>query len=449
MSLRLRLNLLITLLMLLFMIAVGTILIRGAKSSIEESVEAATNVTTQLLDTVILSSNQNLEWGYTHDVLKRFLEQLGQVRSNKIYLYDGRSVLLYESPDSKFRSEEKPPIWFYNLLDPEEEPVSRLIRFGRLEVQPDPAGAIREAWSKMRELFWIGLGFFIALNVTVYWVLGGLLKPLQPILSSIKRMETGDLSARLPSFSLPEFEKIGHSLNRMAESLAVERELEENRQVTHLIQKHIEEERRSLARELHDELGQYVTAIKTFAVAIVSKTKEQAPDVEASAQTIVAAANHIYDGMHNIIKQLRPGSLDNLGLPETLKDLVSSLQEQHPDLTVDLHLTGNLGKLGETLNINLYRMVQEAINNVIKHAQASTLDIDLKLTDANDLELTIKDDGKGMDIHAVDQTSHFGLLGIRERVQGLHGRFSVDSELGAGAAINIKIPNAVKIGAEE
>jgi len=361
------------------------------------------------------------------------------VRSNKIYLYDGRRVLLYESPDSKFRSEEKPPIWFYNLLDPKEEPVSRLIRFGQLKVKPDPGGAIREAWSKMRKLFWIGLGFFIALNVTVYWMLGGLLKPLQPILASIKRMETGDLSARLP----------GHSLNRMAESLAVERELEENRQVTHLIQKHTEEERRSLARELHDELGQYVTAIKTFAVAIASKTKEQAPDVEASAQTIVAAANHIYEGMHNIIKQLRPSSLDNLGLPETLKDLVNSLQEQHPDLTVDLHLTGNLGELGETLNINLYRMVQETINNVIKHAQASTLDIDLKLTDANDLELTIKDDGKGMDIHAVDQTNHFGLLGIRERVQGLHGRFSVDSEPGTGVVINIKIPNVVKTGAAQ
>lgn len=449
MSLRLRLNLLITLLMLLFMIAAGTILIRGAKSSIEESVEAATNVTTQLLDTVILSSNQNLEWGYTHDVLQRFLEQLGQVRSNKIYLYDARRALLYESPDSKFRSEEKPPEWFYHLLDPKEEPVSRLIRFGRLEVQPDPGGAIREAWGKMRNLFWIGLGFFIALNVAVYWMLGGLLKPLHPILAAIKQMETGDLTARLPSFSLPEFDKIGHSLNRMAESLAVERELEENRQVTHLIQKHIEDERRSLARELHDELGQYVTAIKTFAVAIASKTKEKAPEVEASAQTIVAAANHIYDGMHNIIKQLRPGSLDNLGLAETLKDLVNVLQEQHADLKVNLNLAGDLGALGETLNINLYRMVQETINNAIKHAQASTLDIDLKLSESNDLELTIKDDGKGMDIHAVDQTNHFGLLGIRERVQGLHGSFSVDSELGAGTAINIKIPNVVKIGTEE
>jgi two-component system, NarL family, sensor histidine kinase UhpB len=106
------------------------------------------------------------------------------------------------------------------------------------------------------------------------------LKPLQPILKTINQLEQGDLSARLPNFNSPEFEKIGHSLNRMAESLAVEHELKESRQVTHLIQKRIEEERRSLARELHDELGQYVTAIKTFAVAIASKTKEKAPEVE-------------------------------------------------------------------------------------------------------------------------------------------------------------------------
>ena len=446
MSLRLRLNLLITLLMLLFMLASGTILIKAAKSSIQESVEAATHVTTQLLDTVILSSNQNLDWGYTHDVLKRFLEQLGQVRSNKIYLYNARRELIYESPDSIYQANEVPPEWFYRLLDPNEESVSRFIRAGRLEVTADPGGAIRESWGKMRKLFWIGLGFFVGLNVAVYWMLGNLLQPLQPILAAIKQMEKGDLTTRLPVFKLPEFEKIGHSLNRMAESLALESELEENRKVTHLIQKHIEEERRSLARELHDELGQYVTAIKTFAVAIASKTKEKAPEVEASAQVIVGAANHIYDGMHNIIKQLRPGSLDNLGLQETLKDLVNALQEQYTQIKVNLHLVGKLDDLGEVLNINIYRMVQESINNSIKHAQATTLDIELIMTDTNDLTLTIKDDGKGMDILAVDQTNHFGLLGIRERVQGLYGTFSVDSELGKGTAINIKIPNVVKTG---
>ena len=186
----------------------------------------------------------------------------------------------------------------------------------------------------------------------VYALLRYSLRPIQPILASINRMEHGDLETRLPAFKLPEFDRIGHSLNRMAESLAAERQLEENRQLTQLIQSHIEDERRSLARELHDELGQYVTAIKTFAVAIVNKTKDKSPDIAGNAQTIVAAANQIYDGMHDIIRKLRPGALDNLGLSETLRDAVNYWQKVHPEMRFNLSLVGAIDQLGETLNIN-------------------------------------------------------------------------------------------------
>ncbi|WP_020168636.1 MULTISPECIES: PAS domain S-box protein [Methylotenera] len=592
MSLRFRLNLLITTLLLLFMLAVGYVILKGTKSSIQEGVEAATRVTVQLLDTVVVSSIQNPEWGYTHDVMRRFLEHLGHVRSNEIYLYSLNGALLFQSPPSKYRADITPPQWFENMLNPHEESVTRLIRFGKLIVNPNPAGAIREAWGKMRILFWVGLGFFIALNVIVYWMLGRWLQPLQPMLKAINRMEQGDLSARLPHFNLPEFGSIAQNFNLMGESLqkstaenqrlaliaqqtadammihdlngnisfwnmaaqkifgyapqdiigksastlipkgqerdlienrraindrqnvdnhdtqrlardgriidvsisaaplidpvtnkvigdissmrditerkqveiaerkaaAAESKLEENRQVTHLIQKHIEDERRSLARELHDELGQYVTAIKTFAVAIANKTKEKAPEVEASAQTIVAAANHIYDGMHNIIRQLRPGSLDNLGLSETLKDAINNVQKQHAGIKIHLDLSGNLESLGESLNINIYRIVQESINNAIKHASAKNIDIKLAVNEKGELDLTIKDDGIGMDVDAVDQSNHFGLLGMRERVQGFKGSFTVDSEPNqtlttkdsskslSGKKTSSKNPNAKKTG---
>ena len=600
MSLRFRLNLLITTLLLLFMVAVGYLMLKGTKSSIQEGVEAATRVTVQLLDTVVVSSIQNPGWGYTHDVMRRFLEHLGHVRSNEIYLYSLNGALLFQSPPSKYRADVDPPQWFENMLNPHEKSVTRLIRFGKLIVTPNPAGAIREAWSKMRFLFWVGLGFFIALNVIVYWMLGRWLQPLQPMLKAINQMEQGNLSARLPHFNLPEFNSIAQNFNLMGESLqkstaenqrlaliaqqtadaimihdlngnisfwnmaaqkifgyapqdiigksasilipkgqerdlienrraisdrrnvenhdtqrvardgrivdvsisaaplidpdsdlvigdicsmrditerkqveiaerkaeAAESKLEENRQVTHLIQKHIEDERRSLARELHDELGQYVTAIKTFAVAIANKTKEKAPEVEASAQTIVAAANHIYDGMHNIILQLRPGSLDNLGLSETLKDAINNVQKQHAHLKINLNLSGQIENLGESLNINIYRIVQESITNAIKHADANNIDIKLVVTETGALDLTIQDDGIGMDIDSVDQSNHFGLLGMRERVQGFKGSFNVDSELNKqitaeddnkkmsdennglrkkGTKIYIHIPQAVKI----
>ncbi len=445
MSLRLRLNLLITALLLLFMSAVGFVVFSGTKASIQEGVEAATRVTTQLLDTVIVSSVQNPGWGYTHAVMHRFLQHLGHVRGNEIRLYDLSGAQIFKSPPSKYRSDENPPQWFYNLLNPNEKSVTRYINFGKLVVEPNPAGAIREAWRKLKILLWVGLGFFLLLNFAVYWMLGHWLQPLQPILKAINRMEHGDLSTRLSSFDLPEFDRIGHSLNRMAESLTAERELEENRQLTALIQSHIEDERRSLARELHDELGQYVTAIKTFAVTIANKTESKSPDIAASAQTIVAAANHIYDGMHNIIRQLRPGSLDNLGLSETLKDTVNNLQKQQPEVHINLTLAGKLEALGESLNINIYRIVQESLNNAIKHADAKNIAISLSTTETGSLHLMIKDDGRGMNIHDVDQSNHFGLLGMRERVQSFGGSFHIDSEPEnrSGTVISIHIPQAI------
>lgn len=449
MSLRFRLNLLITLLSLAFILVVGTILVNDTRISIRERVEAASRVTVQLLDTVIISSAMNPDMGPTHMVLQQFLQSLGYVRSNNIVLYDIRGNVIYQSPESTYRSEVHPPDWFVKLVEPATETVERKIRYGTLVVSSSAAGSIREAWANVSQLMWIGLVFFILLNSMVYALLSHSLRPVNRILASINRMEQGDLTTRLPAFKLPEFDRIGHSLNRMAESLAIERQLEENRQLTALIQSHIEDERRSLARELHDELGQYVTAIKTFAVAIVNKTKGKSPEVESSAQTIVAAANHIYDGMHDIIRQLRPGALDNLGLSETLRDAVNFYQSQHPDLAINLSLSGNLDALGETLNINIYRIVQEAINNVIKHADATMIDINLAKTKTGALQLTIKDNGLGMDINAVDQTNHFGLLGMRERVQGLHGSFNVDSETNPasaqrGTVIYINIPQAIK-----
>lgn len=229
---------------------------------------------------------------------------------------------------------------------------------------------------------------------------------------------------------------------KLAEETA--RKLEENRQLTHLIQRHIEDERRSLARELHDELGQYVTAIKTFAVAIANKAKGEMPGIESHAQTIVSAANHIYDGMHNIIRHLRPGSLDNLGLSEALKDAVADWQLQNPKVNFSLSLQGKLELLGESLNINLYRIVQESVTNALRHAQASSIDISLARHENGNLTLSIKDNGIGMNMCNVDQNRHFGLLGMRERTQALYGNFNIDSLPGSGCSISVTIPGSTE-----
>lgn len=441
MSLRFRLNLLVTMLSLAFLVAAGVVLVRDTKDSIRERVEAATRVTVQLLDTVIVSSAMNPSLGPTHYVLQDFLRSLGYVRSSRIELYDYANNPLYISPSSTFKSEINPPQWFTKLVAPKVETVTRRVRYGVLIISSSAEGSIREAWSGFLQLMFMGIGFFVLLNLLVYGLLSHALRPVSHILHAINRIEQGDLTTRLERFSVPEFDKIGQSLNQMAVSLDAERQLEQNRQLTQLIQQHIEDERRSLARELHDELGQYVTAIKTFAVAIVNKTRESTPDIAANAQTIVAAANHIYDGMHNIIRQLRPAAMDNMGLVETLRDMVSGYQTQHPELNIQLHLSGQFQPMGENVNINIYRIVQEAVNNAIKHAHAQCINVHM-LVDDEGLRLMICDDGVGMQLDLVDQTKHFGLLGMRERVQALHGQFKVVSQpdAGRGTTLEIRLP---------
>jgi len=566
MTLRLRLNILISIIMMMFTIVLSIVLILASKQSIEEGVEGANKVTLQLLDSVIMSSVQNPEWGDTHLVMQRFLEDLGHVRSNRISLYDLQGTLLYKSPPSTYRLNTNPPNWFIKFLAPPNNVNTRLIRFGRLIVETNPIGTIKEAWVEMSRLFFITIVFLIALNIFVYFLLGRWLQPINPMLKAIERMGKGKLSIRLPQFKLPEFNSISTNFNRMGESLELsikenqtlasiaeqtadaiimqdkdnkisfwnhsaelmfgfnradalgrpidiifpkdrkknhtetflsgvrgkglsnfeaqgvtkkanlidisisssslkdqktkrfignilsirdisekiiaeqsQKELRRNRELTAIIQGHIEDERRSLARELHDELGQYVSAVKIFAQNIINRSKGKDKNIEESALSVTSAANQIYDGMHSIIRQLRPGSLDNLGLAETLKDMVSGWRSQHSAINVDLFVGESLGHLGEAISINVYRIIQEAMNNCLKHAEAKNISISLD-NKKKQLALVFKDDGVGFDTTLLAKTKQFGLIGMQERVKSLNGIFSIKSTPDKGTLINITIP---------
>jgi len=208
------------------------------------------------------------------------------------------------------------------------------------------------------------------------------------------------------------------------------RALGENRYLVGRVIEVQEQERRRLARELHDELGQTLNAIKLDALTLPGS---------AAARRIADNADHVYGAAADLVRNLRPPALDELGLATALEACVARWRESSPELAVQLSVGGALDDLGETLNLVVYRVVQEALTNCVRHARARHLYIDLtRAPDRPDsLLLEIRDDGAGISAAAHGGT---GLTGMRERVALLGGRFELLSQPGRGVTIRVELP---------
>ena len=202
-----------------------------------------------------------------------------------------------------------------------------------------------------------------------------------------------------------------------------------------------EEERRHLARELHDELGQSLNAIKVDAVTIREQS-EGLPDIRRGAQAIVDVSTQVYQVVRSLTRRLRPVALDELGLTSAVQFLVEEWQRRHKDVRCSFQADDDLEGLAETVNITVYRLVQECLTNIAKHAQAHSVSIAIERRTgaeaASELAVSVADDGCGFDPGAPRQG--LGLVGLRERVEALGGRFEVSSAPGRGLRVEAVIP---------
>lgn len=218
--------------------------------------------------------------------------------------------------------------------------------------------------------------------------------------------------------------------------------LEENRRLSRRLIDVQEEERKALARELHDEMGQALAAIKTEAALIIDCCQDPGLPIGESAKAIGAAADHLYGLTHCLIRRLRPTALDDLGLVAALETIVSEWRARRPGLPCRLTVEGDLHGLPDAVNIAIFRLVQEALTNVLRHAVASHMSVTL-CRSADTVLVRVEDDGRGLDPAGVKRTwQHFGLLGMRERVEGLGGRLDIESAPGRGLCLHATIPVA-------
>lgn len=217
--------------------------------------------------------------------------------------------------------------------------------------------------------------------------------------------------------------------------------LADNRRLAQQYVLNQEAERKDLARELHDELGQYLNVIKLDAVGLRDDESLERTGIAGRARGIVDNCNHIHSSLTGLLRRLRPVGLDELGLAAALEHCVDLWRARLPACEVHLSLADNLGELPEAHAITVYRLVQEALNNVAKHAAAkrATIRVERQLQgDGEFISIAILDDGVGTDLIA--PTTGLGLVGMRERIAALQGHLDLTSEPDEGFHVMARIP---------
>jgi signal transduction histidine kinase len=217
----------------------------------------------------------------------------------------------------------------------------------------------------------------------------------------------------------------------------------ENRRLAQQYLQAQESERKSLARELHDELGQYLNAIKTDAVLLQEKVADHPPAVLRAIQAIIQHTDHLHAVVRDLIRELRPVALDDLGLKAALEHYLGYCQQRMPRVQLAISLEGDLDTLGEPLSLTVYRLLQEGMTNVFRHAGAARVEIRVARTglpaDGSDaVTFSISDDGRGVD--RSETRSGLGLIGMRERIEMLGGQSHVTSAPGQGFKVVARIP---------
>ncbi|HEX2916024.1 MAG TPA: HAMP domain-containing protein [Chloroflexia bacterium] len=282
----------------------------------------------------------------------------------------------------------------------------------------------------------------IAAATFLTWLLT---RPILSLVQATKAVERGDFSQRVPSGTGDEIGELAGAFNAMAGALArseaerVERDQLRLQYVSGVITAQ-EDERKRIARELHDSTSQSLTSL-LIGLKTLDDTSDHS-EIHKRASELRAIAGNTLDDVHALALQLRPSVLDDLGLPEALARQVEDCQRRHP-LKIDLAITGLDGqRLPAEIETALYRITQEALTNIVRHAGADTASIFIERNDERVLAV-IEDDGHGFDASSIDKRAgHLGLYGIRERAELLSGQLVIESATGQGTSLYVDIPLA-------
>jgi two-component system sensor histidine kinase UhpB len=339
-------------------------------------------------------------------------------------------------------ADRAPPAWFTALIAPPAERRELPIiadgeRAGSILITGEASDEVAEVWENTLALGAAGLAVNLAVIVLLYALFGRVLRPLTGLAHGLRDLERRNYRVRLARPRAPELGAIADRFNALAQALDALRG--ENNELNQRVITAQDDERRRTALELHDEVGPCLFGLKANATSIATLAAgASAGGVEDRARDILAIVDHLQAINRSMLNRLRPMALGHVPLGDLVSQLVTERARPHTQTQVSFTPGRLRQSYGDSIDLTIYRCIQESLTNALRHADATHIAIALdEIEGERAVRVTVRDDGCGID---PDAPPGRGLRGMRERVQALGGSFAIEGAPAGGTSIRIAIP---------
>lgn len=304
---------------------------------------------------------------------------------------------------------------------------------GDIVFAPDISADLYEKWIGFLAIACSGIALMLLTAAIAHFAARSALRPLQHLGDGLTRMRTGNYQQFIPSAGPPEIRKSALEANELARTL--HHLSQDNRTLLRRIVSLQDDERHDMARELHDELGPLLFGIRADTVALLESIPPDEAGLKGAAEGILRSVETLQQTNRRILDRLRPLYIQELGLEKSIQTLLQNAKTQAPDLKVTSQIDARLNDVEGLLLLTVYRVIQEAVTNVLRHARASTMHVAAEIS-GRDVVVEISDDGIGF---PTDRRFGRGLTGMLERVRALSGTLELLREAGR-TSVRCRLP---------
>lgn len=423
-------------------ILLGTIALQvfATEQLAEESGPAARSAKTvaEALNAALRSSDNPRQ---TLDAFARGLGDSGTIR------FRGAEPLPFsDGPIEVSTPLGKVPNWFVAWLSIPQMGASFPVfldgkRAGDIVFAPDVSAELYEKWIGFLAMVLGAAVLTVATGAIAWFAVGTALRPLQDLADGLTRIRNGSYGTLIPVAGPPEIRRSCEQANDLARRLHALSG--DNRDLLRKIVSLQDDERRDIARELHDELGPLLFGIRAGAVALGDAVPNGNAALAAPLENILQSVEALQQANRRILDHLRPLYIDELGLGKSIETLVQTARAQAPAVSLTSRIDPGLNELDGPLSQTAYRVIQESVTNALRHAGASAIHVEAAV-DGGELTIETSDDGVGL----AEVKFGRGLTGMHERVRALSGTFQLVRE-GGKSVVRCRLPVTPRVADRE